>query len=312
MTCREPKSTIKKQLRRIRKTWRCCGVLPSSIWHRDDHHWHSLTGNDEGLEKAKSLLEKNADRDGKTLEDRRALAIALGQRPDRKSTDEAIKIFEEVVKQQPKYSIGDNYLLADLYARIGDWPRYSRVMRSVLGNGGAEDSRIVLTFTEALVQRGELGEAQLWFSRLKTLAPKELTTDTIEARLLFGSAKYQSLIALLERNGQQPERAIWSAEMAEMFGARLIQQGQVEQANKLMDMAKTQFSKLAASDPKRSLALAAFYARRGQIDQAIDLLGSEDLPPDQLSELGQGALKSGQLSHLHFRQRSETNNPMQA
>lgn len=89
-----------------------------------------------------------------------------------------------------------------------------------------------------------------------------------------------SLIALLERNGLTPERSIWSAQMAEIFGAQLIQQGQAEQANKLLEIAKTLFAKLAASDPKRSLALAEFYARRGQIDQAIDLLSQEDLPPE--------------------------------
>lgn len=61
------------------------------------------------------------------------------------------------------------------------------------------------------------------------------------------------------------------------------------------------FPKRAASDPKRSLALAEFYARRGQIDQAIDLAVSLAGPVDYVLDT-RGAVR---LAAGNFKQAEE-------
>jgi len=70
-----------------------------------------------------------------------------------------------------KIGLVDNFLLAKLYSNVKDWTKYSRTMRSLLGNGGANNSEYVRHYAEALVEHGEIPEAQLWFKVLKELEP---------------------------------------------------------------------------------------------------------------------------------------------
>jgi len=255
-----------------------------------------MRGDDERFREAQALIAANVERNGQTPEDQRTLALILAMRPDPQSIDKAIKLLEEVVRNQSTYSLADNHRLAQLYLRSGDWARYSRTMRSVLGQGGADQTRYVREYAETLVKRGELDDGKLWFSRLKSLAPQELSTDTIEAGLLFRAGDFTALFALLERNASQDERRQWAAQASETFGAEMVKKGKLEEGAKLLTLAKTLFTQIATSDPQQSLAVATFHARQGEFEQAFALLDGDDLPPEELAQLGNWALQSGKLS----------------
>ncbi|MEI7457927.1 MAG: tetratricopeptide repeat protein [Pirellula sp.] len=253
---------------------------------------------EDSFKKSRDLLAINAKKGGPTNSDQRTLAFLLSTRLDEPSATESISLLEQIIKTEPKFSLTDNFLLANLYLRIDDWGRYSRTMRSVLGNGGASDSKYVRNYAEALVIHKELDESKLWIDRLKKLAPKELTTATIEARLLLQSRDYDRLFKLVESNRSQtePDRLLWTAQIAELGGTELMRTGKTEEAKRFLDIARDSFSEIGRTDPKRTLALAAYHARVGQIKESMELLRDPSLPPDEVGDLIQGAWQNGSLN----------------
>ncbi len=264
-------------------------------WARRSLALVSFRGTDETIQKARELLDTNTKKFGPSAMDQRTMAVILASRPDPQSRSEAIKSLEQLIKQEAKFSLTDNYLLGRLYLLDGDWSRYSRTMRSVLGNGGAADSQYVRSYAEALVAKGELADGQLWFDRLKKLAPKDASTDTVEAQLLYASGDYARFTKLLESRGKEADRLEWAAGISEKTGSELKRAGKTDPAQKLLALAESLYSQIAATVPSRNLATAAFYARRGQIDQTLKLLDRAELPPDQVGQLAQDALQSGGL-----------------
>ena len=257
-----------------------------------------LRDSDDSLKKSRDLLAINAKKGGPTNSDQRTLAVILSTHSDRPSRIESIRLLEQIIKTEPTFSLTDNFLLANLYLRIGDWSLYSRTMRSILGKGGASESKYVRNYAEALMNQKELSESAFWIDQLKKLAPLELSTTSIEARMLLQSRDYDRLFKLVESNlrKKEPERLFWAAQIAELGGSDLMQTGKTEEAQRFLDVARDSFSEVARTDPKRSLALAAHYARLGQIKESIELLSDPNLPPDEVGDLIQGAWQNGLLS----------------
>ena len=257
-----------------------------------------LRDSDDNFKKSRDLLAINAKKGGPTNSDQRTLAVILSTRSDGPSATESISLLEQIVKTEPKFSLTDNFLLANLYLRIGDRERYSRTMRSVLGNGGSSDSQYVRSYAEALFNNKEIDESALWIERLKKLAPKELSTSSIEAQMLFQSRDYDRLYRLVNSNRSQtePERLIWAAKTSEEVGTQLTRSGKSEQAKRFLDIARDFFTEVAKTDPKRTLALAAHHARLGQMKESIELLLDPNLPPNEVGDLIQDALQNGSLN----------------
>ena len=257
-----------------------------------------LRDSDDSLKKSRDLLAINEKKNGQTNADQRALAIILSTYTDRPTRNESINLLEQIIKTDSTFSLPDNFLLANLYLRIGDWAQYSRTMRSILGKGGASESKYVRNYAEALMNQKEFSESAFWIDKLKKLAPMELTTASIEARLLLQSRNYDRLFNLVESNRRknEPERLFWAAQIAELGGSELMQTGKTEEAKRFLDAARDSFSEVARTDSKRSLALAAYLARLGQIKESIELLRDRDLPPDEVGALIQGAWQNGLLN----------------
>lgn len=261
-----------------------------------------MRGSDENLKKSRDLLAINAEKGGPTSPDQRVLAIILSNRSDKPSITESISLLEQIAKAEPKFSLTDNYLLANLYLRGGDtgenWVRYSGKMRDVLGSGGTTNSEYVRSYSEQLFKRKEFDESALWVNRLKKLAPKDLSTASIEAQLLFQARDYDRLYKLVESNCRQtePERILWTAETAESVGTESIGIGKPEEAKKFLDIARDSFAEIAKLDSKRTLAVAAHLARIGEMKESIELLRDPNLPPDEVGDLIQGALQNGSLN----------------
>lgn len=269
----------------------------------DDQSWarrslaliFGVRGSDDMLKKARELLEINTKKNGPNILDQRTLALILSNRSDASAQAESIRLLEQIAKQERKFSLTDNFLLANLYLRSNDWARYSRLMRSVLGNGGAADSRYVRNYADSLMKKGELIEGELWLSRLKKMAPKELSTATIEAQLLFRSKDYTRLIKLLETSRNAPEQLLWAAQTAESVGTELTLSAKKEEALKFLDIARDCYTEISKRNSERPLALAAYCARRGELKQCLAFLGGPNLSPDEVGDLIQGALQSGTL-----------------
>ena len=81
----------------------------------------------------------------------------------------------------------------------------------------------------------------------------ELTTASIEARLLLQSRNYDRLFNLVESNRRknEPERLFWAAQIAELGGSELMQTGKTEEAKRFLDAARDSFSEVARTDSSR-------------------------------------------------------------
>jgi tetratricopeptide (TPR) repeat protein len=256
-----------------------------------------LRGNDEAVATARKLLDENAKKAGRLPEDQRVLARILAGRSDAKETNEAISILETITKNAPKFSLIDNALLASLYQKTDDWNRYSRIMRTVMGNGGAQNPQIVSSYAAALVQHGDAEEGKLWLDRLKAMAPNELANMAIEAELLFRSGAYQRLEALLRANVEFPGGRLASARVAESAARRLESDKKTDQAKPFRALATELYSETIKVDPERKLALAGMHARDGEMERVIEeLAGLEVVPPVEFGEMIQSALQAPQLT----------------
>ncbi len=250
-----------------------------------------------GFTKARELLNENIKRTNAALEDKRALAVVLSTRPEEEHIYEAISILQQVVKSQPQYSLSDNYLLAQMYAKTNQWPQYTSTMRGVLGNGGANDSRYVSAYADQLLARGEEGEARLWVERLKALAPAEKDTDTLEAQLWIGAGDFARLKGLLAERSKNPERLQWTAEMAEIASIKARELKNEAASKEFMELSKDYFTKLADSSPNGKILLAAYFARRGAINESLEQLNdSSGDRSTQLADLAQSAMSTGESS----------------
>jgi cellulose synthase operon protein C len=243
--------------------------------------------------RAQELVEANLLKSKGALEDRRTKAILLASRTERKSLDEGINLLENVIREQSDFSLSDNFVLAELYKRIQDWGRYSRTMRGVLANGGARDSRYLRSHANTLISRGETDEAQLWLARLKEIAPQELETASIEAKLIFQSKDYKRLLSLLEQKSENDEALTWTVAIAEEAALTLLRNKQENEARPFIELA----TRLHARDPDDKAGIAVFYARQGDIDKALQSLSANAARvPKELALVIKAALQSSKLS----------------
>ncbi len=228
-------------------------------------------------------------------DDLRVKAIILGARQDKDSLQTSIKLFEQITSAQRAFALNDYFALAELYKRAGDWLKYVRTMRSVLGNGGADDAKYVEAYAQALVGRGELDEAKLWFDRLKALAPNEASTSIVQAKLFFHSRDYARLLMLLSSTNAQ-EQADWAIHLGESFAATLTNTGKKVEAQPIWDLVEKQLESKANASPDDQFELAAFLVRRGQIKKALEIAKPDNWSPEQISEVTLSAFENNSLT----------------
>jgi cellulose synthase operon protein C len=250
------------------------------------------------LSRPHALLDANQAMHGDTPEDLRIRAIILGERSDRKSMEQAAKLWEKVARLTATYSLEDNFLKALLCARLGDLAGHNRSMLELLANGGAEHPHFVRHYAQTLLEQGQADEAGLWLNRLERLAPNELSTLQLQVSLLSRLSNFTALANLFKRHGSNPHGDVrrWTADQAELHGLLAEQEGRAADAQKLLSIARGLYSELAQQPDQRQL-LAGFLLRQGEIDGTLELLRSNsDWTPEQLTDVGHSALQTGRVS----------------
>ncbi|MEC8554291.1 MAG: tetratricopeptide repeat protein [Planctomycetota bacterium] len=276
-------------------------VANSSKVQIDDQIWGrrnlalsiGIQGDQESNARALRLIKENIKSSENSTEDLRCLAILLSKDGRSENSDKGLKILVELVAKQTTFSIPDNALLADLYRQRNDWANYSRTMRRVLGNGGAEIADYVSQYATALIDRGELNEGKLWLNQLIELAPDSVTTIKAESKVLFTEGKFTALTLMLEQAAESSELNQEVAPISEYYGIQLRRAGQVGLSERMLKIALQANTEIARYDSAGDLRLASFYARTGNVQKALDLIPREDANALQLVALAYGAIQSG-------------------
>ena len=236
-------------------------------------------GGYQNLLQAINLIEKNLD-ESETTQDKRIKAEMLKGLPSRSRRREAIAMLEEVLKGQRSASPEDQFVLAQLYMAEGVWVKASSQYLSLLAKHGNEP-RYVVAYIQALLSKNELDGAETWLNKLQSIAPGSFTTTRLRADLLIRRRKYDEAYDLLaqfvERDDAIPSdrttRLRLVAAALESISDELQQKGLDAQATKFSNQAETLYREYVAERPEEQLRLAAFLARRGQADEALDIIG---------------------------------------
>jgi tetratricopeptide (TPR) repeat protein len=198
--------------------------------------------------------------DGTDPDDRRTRAVVLATQPRKSQQQEAIHILEGL--EQPGHVIGgeDQFLLAQLYERVGEPAKSRDRMLRLLSTEG-ENARYLAYQVRSLLRQGLLNDAQLWLEKLEQVAPDAVPTIELKARTLSARGQGAEAVEVLRTRVR-----ISDPDLTLEIGGLLEELGQPAAAEEYYRRYAEQAAK---SDG--ALELARFLARRQRLPEALQV-----------------------------------------
>ncbi len=250
-------------------------VLAASIARRDYPHF----------QEALSLLEKNIEatrqnepdpreRDRLLAVDERIKARMLAALPNREMRRRAIAILESLNEREVLLP-GDLQLLSRLYDSVDEREkadeRWETLVEAQAGNPAYVSMHVL-----RLLERGRIDKAEEWLAELRRLAPDAFATVELTARLQLAKQNYDQILPgisehLEAENPSEPriDRLGQTVRLLEVLSAAAPKESEISQA--LATETEKLYLELVAEKPEFTLAFARFAARKGNLDQALDL-----------------------------------------
>ncbi len=177
--------------------------------------------------------------------------------------------------------------MAKLDERIGDWPTAREEMLALLAQP-KPDPVVYVTLIQMLLRHSSADEALTWLQQLEALGGQDKTALTFLAadalnQLGRGPQAAAQLIRLLPTARPLPKEQ-WP--LLRQIAGELEKIGQYDQAEKLI-------KEDVGYEPQQTPNLAFFYARRGKVDAALNLLeqNRKNMPQSTLLEIAMAALR---------------------
>jgi tetratricopeptide (TPR) repeat protein len=223
------------------------------------------------------LIDENLAKTNPAAQDRRAKAVLLASHPQRREREKAIEVLENLLKAQQLPEAADRFVLARLHLAKGDWVNGSRHMRTLLASHGNEP-QYVSAYVEFLLQRNEIQEAELWLAQLEKIAPDRFSTTVLRAQAMMGRKRHAEAIDLLKgllkkADGDAESRLTRMALVATTLNEFSFRAKKEDEkvASQYASEAESLYREYVAKRPKERLVLAAFLARQGRIDEALEI-----------------------------------------
>ncbi|MHB1037152.1 MAG: tetratricopeptide repeat protein [Pirellulales bacterium] len=257
------------------------------------------TGDYREYLKALALLDKNAVGGKLAPEDIQVKATMLASRPELAPRREAVQLFEGFQRQR-SLSPQEQFVLAVLYEREGQWPKATEQMLKLLSqNSDASTAGYLLAYLDMLLRHDEAVQASPYFEKLEKLDPKAPTTIAVKARLLAAQGQPDEAVKVVKA-------AIPSPLPDEQIPLLRSYAGVLEDL-KQDAAAEDMFREFVARDPKSSLVLAEFLGRRKKLDEALKLCEKalqDGLSAEEVTQTAVSVLRSGDESAKpeHYRQ----------
>lgn len=163
------------------------------------------SGQYQHLLDAERLLASNVTGEGLPLQDRMLMVEILAPRPEPVSRLKAANLLEELAENQ-RLSQKAELDLAKLYFSLDEWRKCREQMLDVIGRY-PDAPNVRIAYIEMLLQRGGPNEIDLavrQVKRLQELAPKDLATREMLARVAFEKGKkkqaVKTMLSLLPRD----------------------------------------------------------------------------------------------------------------
>jgi tetratricopeptide (TPR) repeat protein len=235
---------------------------------------------------ALSLLEDNRklqreERD----EDRYARGMVLATRPGHHR--QAIELLEELAGRG-SLAPEDQFLLAQLHATRGEWPRADyRMERLLLADGG---NRSYLAFhARNLLRHKEVEAAQGWADKLEELHPRTWEAAEVGARLLQAQDKGTEAVARLQKLLAAQPGGPGKARAAVAVAGLLEELGHFAPAEEAYRLPE------ARGSPEGLLSFSAFLGRRKRFSEALDLCARawKACPPEAVAAVCVAVVRGG-------------------
>lgn len=236
-------------------------------------------GDYPSLQQAAELSRANLAVAEPAVDDLRGYALVLGALSQPERRREAVQILERLLAKQPTPVAEDRFVLAQLYLAQGDWNSANRQMRTLLASHGQE-TRYVAAYVRGLLDHQELGDVELWLTRLEQLAPSDARTAQLRAEYCLARRRFDEALRAWDavlRSPAAPEDSMRTAGVAasiETLGMRLRQQGHAEEAARFMARAEGLYRQYVAERPEHILLLSSFWARQNRPAEAVANLES--------------------------------------
>ena len=231
------------------------------------------------LDQFREESQKGPERQDDRMSDRQAIGLVLANQPLRPHRKEAITLLQGGVDGGYS-SADDDLLLAQLCEEQGDFKRAQELVDRLLLHQ-KDHPRYLECRALLLIRSGQRVLARSDAQRLKTLAPQDLTTVEIEARLFSAEGRHAEAVSILENALKDQPPALRSR------GAALLEELGSEPALRAAETILRKATE-ADSDHAARLKLALFLGRRGKHEEAFGLWrkACSDGPPEALASAG--------------------------
>ena len=230
------------------------------------------------LKPALALIEENLKSPLSTRQDQSIKARILAADPATARSAETLKLMVELVRTggaEPQPS--DRYALARLYYRLKKWADCREQMEKLVSPEQCDPS-YVAAYIKMLLDQEQLVDAALWLDRLEKVG-KPGSAVPLRAEWMFRRKSWGQVTSFLTAYLKQPravpedhsQRMLLVAQLYEDFGKRLTAPTERATAQGYFDEAAKLLEENAKDNPAGQLTLAAFYARRGRLAEAIKL-----------------------------------------
>ena len=262
---------IDKMIERSSKSKEPADAVQLALARRLKARVLAAAGDYQHVVEATKLIEQNRKQGVLSPEDTRAVVVMLGTRNEPESRALAVQMLEDLQKRQ-SLSPAEQSLLGQLYERSGKWLEARELMTTALVRS-SDDLNILLPFTQMLIRHDEFDDATRWVDHMEELVAKakgpvnpsvKQSVDVLRARLMVKNGQSEQAVELLEGFLPRPLPQSQLA-MLERVSRLLEELGLNDAAEKLLEQ-------YVAQDPSAKLAMAAFVARRGDLDRAFKLL----------------------------------------
>ena len=265
--------------------------------HRNLAVIHAATSKPEGITEAIRQLDQISElmksqtrpRDFDKITNKRLRAQFVYAKRDQQSHDKVIKIYEEMIQNRLPLSLDEKLRLASLYQEGGDEQKALDLARELAETGGPQ---YLAQYIGLLMTQGKLDEAEERLASLERLEPDSTATHRLILQIHFLQGEYDELIEHIDEVVARPDRLpaiqanilAWAATFSEVYAKELTGQQDQGYRNQLLKRAQNYFIELAELDPTKSVELAKFYARNGNVSGGLKEVASnyEEVDPNQL------------------------------
>lgn len=211
------------------------------------------------------LVDENLQQEKDNPADLQLKALILAKRPERSAKQQAIDILETLQKRLQtsgqRFSLEEEFLLAQLYENVGQWSLCQERMLDILSQKGS-DQRFLEAYLEMLFRHGaSAGDIKIWLNRLEKLAPQSPQTVAFKARYLVQLRQPKEAVELVKKSIPRPlppEQVVWLRDAAMLLED--LQQ---------YDAARELYQEFAETAPGGSIVLAEYLGRHGTVEQAL-------------------------------------------